>query len=122
MPLPDNHPLSEVQVSCHSASIGASAAAAFARAPFRGRIVRLAAVTGGIITSADSVIATAINGTAITGGEITILVSGAAAGQEFSVEPKAAFNVIEGDVGSCTPAGASGSSIPGSFVATIRRA
>ncbi len=121
MALTENHPLSEVQASCHSASIGGTPVAAYARVPFRGKIMKLAAVTGGVITSADATIATAINGTAITGGSITVTVSGAAAGQEFSAIPTGANNVNEGDVVSFTSSGASGSSIPGSFYAIIRR-
>src|SRR4051812_48957129 len=113
MALPTLHPVSEAQVSCHSASIGASAAAAFIRAPFRGKILKVGAVTGGVITSADATVATAIGGTAITGGSITITSAGAAAGQHFSASPTAANLVSEDDVISFTPSGASGANIPG---------
>lgn len=122
MAVTELHPLSEAVVHCHSASIGASAAAAYARAPFRGKVVKVGAVTGGVITTADATVATAINGTAITGGSVTVTVSGAAAGQHFSASPTGANNVNEDDVISFTPSGASGSSIPGTFYAVIRRA
>jgi hypothetical protein len=122
MALPDNHPLSELQVVCHSASIGGSPAAAYVRAPFRGKVLKLGVVAGGVITTADATVATAINGTAITGGSITLPVAGAAAGQHASAAPTAANNVEEDGVISFTPSGASGSSIPGSFYAVVRRA
>lgn len=121
MALTVNHPtLKEQTVYCHSASIGASAAAAYVRAPFRGKIVKVGAVTGGVITTADATVATAIGGTAITGGSITVTVAGAAAGQHFSATPTAANAVNEDDVISFTPSGASGVSIPGSFYAVIQ--
>lgn len=121
MALTVNHPtLKEVTVHCHSASIGGTPAAAYTRSPFRGKIVKLGVITGGTITTADCTIATAINGTAITGGSVTATVSGAAAGQLFSSVPTAANSVIEDDVISFTPSGASGSSIPGTFFAVIQ--
>lgn len=123
MALTVNHPtLKEVVVHCHSASIGGTPAAAYARAPFRGKIVKVGVITGGTITTADCSVATAINGTAITGGTVTATVSGAAAGQLFSAVPTAANAVIEDDVISFTPSGASGSSIPGTFFAVIQTA
>lgn len=121
MALTELHPSSEVTVQCHSASIGASAAAAYVRAPFRGTIRKLGGVTGGTITTADSSVAVAINGTAITGSPFLMTVAGAAAGQHFSLVPTGANTVNEDDVISFTPSGASGSSIPGSFYAVIRR-
>lgn len=119
MALPNNHRFDERQVNCHSASIGASAAAAYVRAPCRGYVTKVGGVTGGVITTADATVATAINGTAITGGSITITVAGAAAGQHFSATPTAANFVNEDDVVSFTPSGASGASIPGTFYAVI---
>jgi hypothetical protein len=122
MPLPVNHPLREEVVQAFSRSIGASPEAAFIRAPFRGRVVKVGCVTQGAITTADASIATAINGTAITGGAITVTQSGAAAGQHFSVVPSAARDVVEDDVVSFTPSGASGASIGGQLYAVFERA
>jgi hypothetical protein len=122
MALPLNHTINEVTVHCHSASIGGTPAAAYLRAPFRGTVVKVGGVTGGIITTADASIAVAIGGTAITGSPFLMTVSGAAAGQNFSMTPSGANAVNEDDVISFTPSGASGSSIPGTFYATIRRA
>ena len=123
MPLPNNHPtLKEAQAGCHSVSIGASPAAAYTRAPFRGRIVKFAGVTGGVITTADCTVTVAVNGSSI--GTFAITVAGAAAGQLFSGAPSTFANqaVNEDDVISFTPSGASGVSVPASFFAVLQAA
>jgi len=122
MPLPNPHPLSEAVVQAFSRSIGASPEAAYVRAPFRGRIVKLGCVTQGAITTADATITTAINGSAITGGAITVTAAGAAAGQHFAATPSSANAVSEDDVVSFTPAGASGATIGGQLYAVFQRA
>ena len=122
MALPANHPLREAAFHAFSRSIGASPEAAYIRAPFRGRVLKVGCVTQGTISTADATIATAINGTAITGGSITVTVSGAAAGQHFSAAPTAARDVVEDDVVSFTPSGASGSNIGGQMYAVFERA
>src|SRR5690349_18907577 len=123
MALTVNHPtLKEVSVGAHSPSIGASPIVAYARAPFRGRIVKLVGVTAGVITTADATISTAVNGTAITNGNFTITVTGAAAGQVFSSTPSGANTVNEDDVVSFTPSGASGATVPATFYAVIQSA
>src|SRR5262245_54076813 len=122
MPLPANHPVNELVVQAFSRSIGASPEAAYVRAPFRGQIIKLGCVTQGAITTADATITTAINGTAITGGSVTVTLSGAAAGQHFSATPTAARDVVEDDVVSFTPSGASGATIGGQMYAVFKRA
>lgn len=121
MPLPNNHPtLKEAQVGCYSPSIGASPAAAYTRAPFRGRIVKFGGVTGGAITTADCAVAVAVNGASI--GSFTVTVAGAAAGQLFSGAPTtfAGQAVNEDDVISFTPSGASGAAVPANFFAVLQ--
>src|SRR5262245_6036250 len=122
MALPELHPINEVTVQAFSRSIGASPEAAYLRAPFRGRILKLGCVTQGVITTADATIATAINGSAISGGAITVTVAGVAAGQHFSATPTAARDVVEDDVISFTPSGASGATIGGQLYAVFERA
>jgi hypothetical protein len=122
MALPELHPVSEVTIQAFSRSIGATPEAAYVRAPFRGRVLKLGCVTQGAISTADATIATAINGAAITGGAITVTASGAAAGQLFSATPTAARDVNEDDVISFTPSGASGANVGGQMFAVIRRA
>ncbi len=121
MPLPNNHPtLKETQVACYSPSIGASPAVAYARAPFRGRIVKFGGVTGGAIATSDCTVTVGINGGSI--GTFTVTAAGAAAGQLFSGAPSsfAAQAVNEDDVISFTPSGASGASVPGNFFAVLQ--
>ena len=122
MALPELHPVSELQLACHSVSIGASPVAAYVRVPFRCKVLKVGVVAGGAITTADATIATAINGNAIAGGSITLPVAGAAAGQHASATPTTANDANENDVISFTPSGASGASISGSFYAVARRA
>jgi hypothetical protein len=121
MALPNNHPtLRELTVHGHSASIGASPATAYTRAPVRGRIVKFGGITGGAITTADSTVTVAVNGTSI--GTFTIAVAGAAAGQLFSGAPSSVANQAanEDDVISFAPAGASGAAVPATFFAVIQ--
>lgn len=122
MSLPVNHPLNEVTVTCHSASVGGTPIAAYCRAPFRGKIVKTFSVLGGTLTTADAAVAVAVNGSAVTNGGLTISYSGSAAGDFDSAVPTAANTVNEDDVISFTPSGASGSNIPAQFGAVIRAA
>jgi hypothetical protein len=121
MALATNHPVNEQVVQAFSRSIGGTPEAAYMRAPFRGKIIKVGCVTQGVITSADCTVTTAIAGTSITGGAITVTVSGAAAGQHFSAAPTGANDVNEDDVVSFTPAGASGSTIGGQMYAVFKR-
>src|SRR6188472_1386225 len=115
MALPEPHPVSEMAVQAFSRSIGATPEAAYIRAPFRGKLMKVGCVTQGAIT-------TAVNGTAVTGGSITVTAAGAAAGQHFGATPTAAREVNEDDVVSFTPSGASGAIIGGQMYAVFRRA
>lgn len=122
MALTLTHPtLKEQTVSAHSASIGASPVAAQARAPYRGRIVKVFAVTAGAITTADATVTVAVAGTTQASAAFTITVTGAAAGQVFSAT---GLNIAcnEDDAISFTPAGASGATIPATFGAVIQTA
>ena len=122
MALPEPHPLNEEQVEGYSASVAASPVAAYVRAPFRGKILKVWSILGGAITVGDATVTVAINGTTVTGGTITIANSGSAAGDFDSAVPTALNFVNEDDVISFTPSGATGTSVPGWFGAVIRRA
>jgi len=121
MALPNNHPLTIVQVVAHTPSVGASPVAGYTRSYVRGKVTEVGVVLGGTITTADATIATTINGTAITGGSITATASSSAGGSRFSVVPTGANDVNEGDYISFAPSGASGTSIPATFYAVIRK-
>lgn len=131
MALPNNHPLNESTVSCSTNSIGATPLAAVCRAPFRGYIKQLSGVSHGALTSADCSVAVAIitaaaagaapgAGTAITGSPMVLTQANSAAGTSITMVPTGANFVNEGDLIMFTPSGASGTTIGGTFAATIR--
>jgi len=61
-----------------------------------GKIIKIITALQGAITSANAAISFEIDGTAITGGGITVAHSGSAAGTVDSAEPTAANRVEEG--------------------------
>lgn len=72
---------------------------------YAGRVVKVWSVTEGVLTTGDATLTAKINGTAITGGVITIAQSGSAAGDKDSAEPTAANVVAVGDELSLTVGG-----------------
>lgn len=122
MTIPSVRPINEWVVSCKTASVGASPAAAYCVAPVKGHVVRTYAVLEGTITAAPAAIAVAINGGADIGtGALALAVGGA--GSSTSDAPANAGNsaaVNEGDVIAFTPSGASGAAVPANFHAVIR--
>jgi hypothetical protein len=108
-------------VTCKTASVGTTPAAAWCVAPVKGKIVRTYAVLEGTITG-TAAIAVGINGGADIGtGALAIGPGGA--GSEASDTPANAnqsARVNEGDVISFTPSGGGGASIPATFHAVIR--
>ena len=114
------HPLSEVTVTCHSPSIGASPIVGYARVPFRGKVLKVGVIESAAV-SATATVTVAINGTSITGGAITVGATGSAAGTHNSATPTGANNVVEDDVISFTSASGGGASVTGHYYAVIRR-
>lgn len=108
MALPTNHAFYEVCLTAYSTQIGspASGGVCYVRAPFKGRILKIILNQSGAVTGSGTLTA-AINGTAVTGGVISY--TGGSAGTAFTATPTAAYNVLEDDVVSLTPAGATGS-------------
>ena len=66
--------------------------------PDGGQIIKIMSVIENAITTADATLTAKINGTAVTGGTITVAYSGSAAWDQDSCEPTAANTVNEGDV------------------------
>jgi len=121
MALPVNEPNNEAVVSCKTASVATSPAAAYCVAPVKGRVVRTFGVLEGTITTAAAAIAVAINGGANIGAlSIPVGGAGTAAGDAPSAAG-VAKDVQEGDVISFTPSGATGTSISATFHAVIRK-
>src|SRR3954466_7280247 len=81
MALPELHPVSEAVVLAHSAQIGAAPAAAYARVPFRGKVLKVGVVQSAAVTGTATV-AAAVNGNAISGGSLAV--TGGAAGTLFT--------------------------------------
>lgn len=121
MTLHRNRPFNETVVTCKTASVAASPAAAYCVAPCKGVINRTYGVLEGTITVAAAAISVAINGGSNIGA---LSIPTGAAGTAASDTPSAAESarwVDEGDVISFTPSGATGSNIPATFSAVIRR-
>lgn len=117
MALTVNHPLlREKTFSVYGSSIGATPTVAYVRATFRGKIVNISVVQSAAVTG-TSTVATAINGTAVTGGSLSV--TGGSAGTAFSATPTAAHRVQEGDIISLTPSGATGTAA-GYYEVTVR--
>lgn len=89
--------------------------------PDRGKIIKIISVLGGAITTANSAVTTAVNGTAVTGGSFTVAYSGSAAGDIDTAEPTAANNVEEGDYITITSDGGSSTTQPIDITVIIRR-
>ncbi|WP_257168582.1 hypothetical protein [Bradyrhizobium sp. SRS-191] len=120
MPLPGNRTLNTTDLTAYTPSCGASPVAAYVRAPFRSRLLKVAGILGGAITTTDGTITVAVNGAAVA--SFTVPQSGSAAGQLFSVVPASPVYLNEDDVIALTPAGASGAAVPMHFSIAIRGA
>jgi hypothetical protein len=133
MALPINHPmLKEYVVSASTNSIASTPLACVARAPIRGKVVLISGVSHGAFTT-DCSIAVAIitsvaggtapgGGTAITGSPMVLTASNSAAGTTNTMTPTGANFVNEGDLIMFTPSGSTGTTIGGTFAATIQAA
>ena len=121
MTLPNIRPVNEWTVTCKTASVGTTPAAAWCVAPVKGKIVRTYAVLEGTITG-TAAIAVGINGGAYIGTGALAIPAGAAGTGASDAPANAAGSaaVNEGDFISFTPAGATGSGIPATFHAVIR--
>ena len=81
-------PISSDHINCQITDISSGTAtsnSAYVRVPFRSRIVEVAVTIFGAITSANAVITASLNGTSI--GTMTIVQSGSAAGNVFTLTP-----------------------------------
>lgn len=116
--LPSTHTLNSADLTVSSPSVGTSPVTVYMRAPMRSRLLKVAGILGGAITTADGTITVAVNGTTV--GTFTVTQSSSAAGQLFSVVPPSPTYMNEDDVISFTPSGASGTTIPMHFSAALR--
>ena len=86
MAYPYEPPSQNKFVTVNMADVGA-AASAYIAPGFDGRIKRITGVVFSAITGANSVVTTKIGGTAVTNGVLTVLLSGAAAGNVSQAIP-----------------------------------
>lgn len=119
MALSENPPLDETTVFAYLADVS-TASSAFVSSPVRGFIRIARSNIYNAITGADCNWTMEINGTAVTGSATVITQSGSAAGDMDSCEPTAAHFVEVGDVIEFISDGASSTTTPTMFQATIR--
>jgi hypothetical protein len=120
MPLPGNRPLNTAEVTAYTPSCGASPVAAYVRAPFRCRLLKVTGILGGVITTTDGTVTVSAN--AATLATFAVPQAGSAAGQLFSVVPPSPTYLNEDDVIVLTPSGTSGTAIPMYFSISVRAA
>lgn len=120
MPLPGTRTLNTADLTSYTPSCGASPVAAYVRVPFRCRVLRVAGILGGAITTADGTITVSANATTLA--TFTVTQAGSAAGQLFSAVPASPVYLNEDDVIALTPSGASGAAIPMHYSISVRTA
>ncbi len=96
MALTVNHPLLKEQTIYTTTVVDSSAVVSmWARAPFRGKVVRWGVVNAAVVDS-DRTFTFNINGTA-SAPTLVVVASGSAAGDNQSAVPTAGFSFVEGD-------------------------
>jgi hypothetical protein len=130
MALPTNYPLYQDTLCTSTNSIASSPLACAIRAPYRGTIDRIGAVSHGAFTTNCSIAVAIITspaagaapgaGTAVTGSPMTLTAANSAAGTQTSMIPTGANFVEEGDIIVFTPSGSTGTTIGGTFTVSFR--
>lgn len=111
MAYPRKRPFSRVIYTARHADITVATASGYAAVTAQGSLVRVSVVTEGAITGADETLNVYKNGVDTT-YDITVVQSGAAAGDTFSVDiPPDTVPVADGDYLTLVSANASGGTI-----------
>jgi len=118
MSLPNNHTLNTTDLTAYTPSCGASPVAAYIRAPFRCRLLKVAGILGGTLTTTDGTVTVSANSTTLA--TFAVPQAGSAAGLLFSVVPPSPTYLNEDDVIVLTPSGAGGANIPMFFSIAVR--
>jgi hypothetical protein len=113
------HPLNEAIVWAYLADVSADSSA-FTAASHTGEIIEVGSVIYNAITGADAGVTVKANGTAITGGTLTITQSGSAAGDIDTAVPTARTAIAQGQLIEFDSDGASSTTTPTMFWARIR--
>ena len=96
MALSGTHDLREHVIYAQVENVS-STSVVYARAPFRGSIVKVGVVLSSAASTADATCTTSLAGTNITNGVVTVTQSGSAAGSVFTSTPSAANTCNEDD-------------------------
>lgn len=99
----------------------ADAAVARLVVPVAGKLTAIRSVSNAALATGNATLTAAINGTAVTGGVVTIAQSGSAAGDVDSAAPTAANAVVPGDIITITGGGASTATATANLVIEITR-
>jgi len=97
-----------------------TASSTFFAAPVAGKIVNIYMIVDGVITSANAVISTEINGVAVTSGDMTILFTGAAVGDNYQSTPSGTNTVSPGDKVEVITDGASSTAVKATLTYVIK--
>jgi hypothetical protein len=118
MPLPNNHTFNTIDLTAYTPSCATSPVAAYIRAPFRCRLLKVTGVLGGAITTADGTVTASANAKTLV--SFAVPQAGSAAGRlSLGIPPSSAY-LDEDDVIVLTPSGASGASVPMHFSVAVR--
>jgi hypothetical protein len=120
MPVPGHHTLNTIDLTAYTPSCGTAPVAGFIRVPFRCRLLKVAGILGGAITTADGTVTVSVNSNAVA--TFAVSQAGSAAGQLFSVVPPSPTYLNEDDVIVLMPSGASGASVPMHLSIAVRAA
>ena len=120
MALYQNRPLSESAITVTMADLS-TASSVFVASPWRGTITRYYSAIANAITTANAGVTMEINGTLVTGSELTVTQSGSAAGDVDSALPTGANYVNEGDTIEIITDGASNTTTITTFTIVIER-
>ena len=119
MVYPTNRPINVNRVYAHCTDIS-TAGSYFTVSTCRGKIIKMGSILFAAITTADDVITSKINGTAITGGGWSIATASSAAGDVDIAVPTAANFVNMDDAIEFINSGASDTTAAVTFCADIR--
>jgi hypothetical protein len=120
MPLPGNHTFNTIDLTAYTPSCGTAPVASYVRVPCRCRLLKVAAILGGAITTTDGTVTVTVNSSSVA--SFAVPQSGSAAGQLFSVVPPSPTYLNEDDVIVLTPSGASGTAVSMHFSVAVRGA
>lgn len=94
--MPEFSPLRDYHLTAQIADISA-AGQAYVAVPSPGKVIEIRTVIHNAITTSNATLTAKINGTAITGGVITVTQAGSAGGDTDIAVPSALNDVQEGD-------------------------